>query len=141
MSDPAIRALAERLMREFWPGPLTLVLPSADGATVGVRVPDHPVALALLHIFALHTQGSSNPLGGESREVATFSLPLYPYFLVKDLLGDYARNVHAKHLFGYSADPQRAAALAATGREQFAKHFAEATVLAQWREFLHKVQR
>ena len=45
------------------------------------------VALALLHIFALHTQGSSNPLGGESREVATFSLPLYPYFLVKDLLG------------------------------------------------------
>lgn len=39
------------------------------------------------------------------------------------------------------AAPQRAAALAATGREQFAKNFAEGTVLAQWREFLHKVQR
>jgi quinol-cytochrome oxidoreductase complex cytochrome b subunit len=45
------------------------------------------VALALLHIFALHQQGSSNPLGGESRDVATYVLPLYPYFLVKDLLG------------------------------------------------------
>jgi ubiquinol-cytochrome c reductase cytochrome b subunit len=44
-------------------------------------------ALALLHIFALHQQGSSNPLAGESRDAATFSLPLYPYFLVKDLLG------------------------------------------------------
>ena len=47
------RALAER----FWPGPLTLVVPkrptvpdsaTAGLATVGVRVPSHPVALALL---------------------------------------------------------------------------------------------
>jgi L-threonylcarbamoyladenylate synthase len=45
--------LAER----FWPGPLTLILPRAEaippvvaagGATIGVRVPAHPVALALL---------------------------------------------------------------------------------------------
>jgi L-threonylcarbamoyladenylate synthase len=50
---PAAQQLAER----FWPGPLTLVLPrraevpdlvSAGGPTVGVRVPAHPVALALL---------------------------------------------------------------------------------------------
>ncbi len=48
---------AERLAERFWPGPLTLVLPRRDtipdivtggGATVGVRVPAHPVALALL---------------------------------------------------------------------------------------------
>lgn len=52
VSDPA-RALVEA----FWPGPLTLVLhaqPSLawdlgdDGRTVAVRMPDHPVALALL---------------------------------------------------------------------------------------------
>lgn len=49
----AARALAER----FWPGPLTLILPRTDQVpgcvtggqeTVGLRVPDHPVALALL---------------------------------------------------------------------------------------------
>lgn len=49
--------LARRLAEAFWPGPLTLVLPAADAlpraATAGlpsvaVRVPDHPVALALL---------------------------------------------------------------------------------------------
>jgi L-threonylcarbamoyladenylate synthase len=51
--DRRVRALAER----FWPGPLTLVLPKRDAVpgivtagldTVGVRVPDHPVARALI---------------------------------------------------------------------------------------------
>ena len=49
--------LVERLVARFWPGPLTLVLPRAAAVpgivcsglgTVAVRVPDHPVALALL---------------------------------------------------------------------------------------------
>ncbi|MDI9371180.1 MAG: threonylcarbamoyl-AMP synthase [Synergistaceae bacterium] len=48
---------AERLMELFWPGPLTLVLPSLGVAprevsagldTVAVRMPSHPVALALI---------------------------------------------------------------------------------------------
>jgi len=38
-------------------------------------------------------------------------------------------------------DASRAANLAAKGRAQFEENFAEAPVLAQWREFLHKVQR
>lgn len=54
--------LAARLAAAFWPGPLTLVLPRAphvpDVVTagldrVGVRVPAHPVALALLRAAAL----------------------------------------------------------------------------------------
>lgn len=46
------------LIKAFWPGPLTLVLPVRPGVlsplvtagldTVGVRMPDHPLALALL---------------------------------------------------------------------------------------------
>lgn len=48
---------AQKLGDVFWPGPLTLVLPAAGaiaknvtagGATVGLRVPAHPLALALL---------------------------------------------------------------------------------------------
>lgn len=54
----SVRALA--LAAEFWPGPLTLVLPAAAGVmttvtggqpTVAVRVPAHPVALRLLTEF------------------------------------------------------------------------------------------
>jgi L-threonylcarbamoyladenylate synthase len=41
---------ARRLMRRFWPGPLTIVLPSRSegGGNVAGRAPDHPVALAIL---------------------------------------------------------------------------------------------
>jgi len=39
---------ARKLMHRFWPGPLTLVLPAPEGRRVGLRLPDHEVALALL---------------------------------------------------------------------------------------------
>jgi len=48
---------AEQLARRYWPGPLTLVLPKTSAIphivtaglpTVGVRVPNHPLALALI---------------------------------------------------------------------------------------------
>lgn len=49
--------VAEKLINQFWPGPLTLVLEKGDEvakkvtaglSTVAVRMPDHPVALALI---------------------------------------------------------------------------------------------
>jgi L-threonylcarbamoyladenylate synthase len=52
-----VPAAARRLMKHFWPGPLTLLLPRApavpDAVTagrplVGVRMPAHPVALELI---------------------------------------------------------------------------------------------
>ena len=52
-----IPPVAETLMEHFWPGPLTIILPRKEGIsekvtaglnTVGVRMPDHPVALALI---------------------------------------------------------------------------------------------
>jgi len=51
---------AIKLAREFWPGPMTLVLKRSELAkdfitgnqdTVGIRVPDQPIALALLSEF------------------------------------------------------------------------------------------
>jgi len=53
----AVPEVARRLTARFWPGPLTLVLPRQDHVpnittggldTVAVRVPAHPVALALI---------------------------------------------------------------------------------------------
>ena len=50
---------AETLARKFWPGPLTLVLPkkvtvpdivTAGLPTVGIRVPNHPIALELIRV-------------------------------------------------------------------------------------------
>ena len=62
---------AERLAAHFWPGPLTLVLPkvaaipdrvTAGLQTVGLRVPRHPVALALLRAAGVPIAApSANP--------------------------------------------------------------------------------
>jgi L-threonylcarbamoyladenylate synthase len=56
-----VPAYAISLARDYWPGPMTLVVTRSDLAadfitggqdTVGVRVPNHPVALGLLEAFA-----------------------------------------------------------------------------------------
>ena len=55
-----VTPIAQKLAHEFWPGPLTLILRRAPGVsdavtggqdTVGLRVPAHPVAHALLEKF------------------------------------------------------------------------------------------
>ncbi len=67
--DPRVRALAAR----FWPGPLTLVLPrraevpdlvTSGLDTVGVRVPAHPAARALIAAAGTPVAApSANPFG------------------------------------------------------------------------------
>jgi len=56
-----VPAYAIELARDYWPGPMTLVVKRSDLAgdfvtggqdTVGVRVPNHPVAMGLLEAFA-----------------------------------------------------------------------------------------
>ena len=56
-----VPAYAIALARDYWPGPMTLVVTRSDLAgdfitggqdTVGVRVPNHPAALGLLEAFA-----------------------------------------------------------------------------------------
>jgi len=64
---------AEKLSKAFWPGPLTLVLPASDKIplqaraglpTVALRVPSHPIALALLQKVKLPLAApSANPSG------------------------------------------------------------------------------
>ena len=53
----SVSAAAQRLMAAFWPGPLTVIVPRRAGlgaaaaggqASIGLRLPAHPVALALL---------------------------------------------------------------------------------------------
>jgi L-threonylcarbamoyladenylate synthase len=65
--------MAQRLMDEFWPGPLTLVLPkqsdvpdlvTAGLSTVAVRMPNHPIAQALIREAGTPIAApSANPFG------------------------------------------------------------------------------
>jgi len=94
---------AIKLAREFWPGPMTLILPRTDLAkdfitggqnNVGLRVPAQPVALALLKKFEdLGGQGvaapSANRFGAVSPTTAeAVSEELSKYLKYNDLLLD-----------------------------------------------------
>jgi L-threonylcarbamoyladenylate synthase len=68
-------AQAEALALAFWPGPLTLVLPKAERCpvadlatagldTVALRIPSHPVALAILRSFGGAVVAPSANLSG-----------------------------------------------------------------------------
>lgn len=58
-------ARSRNLAEEFWPGPLTLVVPDGAGsATLGIRVPDSPFTLALCQELGRPIISSSaNPSG------------------------------------------------------------------------------
>jgi len=74
----ALPPLAGKLAARFWPGPLTLVMPKSPylpdiisaAPTVGVRVPDHPVARALLRMAGPMAVTSANLSGRPSPRTA-----------------------------------------------------------------------
>jgi len=69
-----IPPIAEKLMQNFWPGPLTLVFEASPGlsslltggtGTIGVRLSPHPVAQALVQIVARAITATSANLSGQ----------------------------------------------------------------------------
>jgi len=66
--------ISTRLAHRFWPGPLTLVVPKLAGlpealsqdGTIGVRMPDHPIALALLRQIGPLAVTSANISGQDN---------------------------------------------------------------------------
>jgi len=70
--------MAAKLALRYWPGPLTLVVPKhphlpyvvSELPTVGVRMPDHPVARGLLRSAGPMAVSSANISGKDSPESA-----------------------------------------------------------------------
>ncbi len=80
---------AARLAERFWPGPLTLVLPRRDtvpdvvtagGPTVAIRLPAHPVALALLRAAGI-------PIAAPSANRSTELSPTWARHVLRGLEG------------------------------------------------------
>lgn len=91
----ALPPLAETLMEKFWPGPLTLIFPKGEQVppeitggldTVAVRMPNHPVALALLEACAL-------PIAAPSANRSGKPSPTLARHVMHDLAGRIAAVV------------------------------------------------
>jgi L-threonylcarbamoyladenylate synthase len=88
-----VPAKAEILMDAFWPGPLTVIFKKKEGvlsekataglATVAVRMPDHPVALALLKVCGL-------PIAAPSANSSGKPSPTNAVHVMDDLNGKIA---------------------------------------------------
>jgi L-threonylcarbamoyladenylate synthase len=84
---------ASLLIETFWPGPLTIILKIKEGilsdkataglGTVGVRMPDHPVALALLKACGL-------PIAAPSANSSGKPSPTTAQHVLEDLEGKIA---------------------------------------------------
>jgi len=60
-----IDARAEAVVERWWPGPLTVILHAAGGGTLGVRIPNHEVALEVLRASGPLMTTSANLHGDE----------------------------------------------------------------------------
>jgi L-threonylcarbamoyladenylate synthase len=78
-----------KLIDEFWPGPLTLVLPktkdvpdivTAGLPTVGIRMPDDPIALELI-------KSAGCPIAAPSANISGRPSPTRPEHVISDLAG------------------------------------------------------
>jgi L-threonylcarbamoyladenylate synthase len=73
-----INPKAEKLAHKYWPGPLTLVVPGnpalprnlSPTANIGIRMPDHPIALELLRQAGPLAVTSANLSGAENATTA-----------------------------------------------------------------------
>ncbi len=63
MADP----LLYKFIDAYWPGPLTVVVPAKEeGKTIGVRMPDHPIALRLVQESQCTIAAPSANVGGKN---------------------------------------------------------------------------
>lgn len=122
---------AERLAAAFWPGPLTIVLPkaadlpgvvTAGGATVGVRCPDHPVALALIEASGLPLVGpSANPSGRISPTTADHAADGFPGVDLLVIDGGPCRAGIESTVLDLTSDPPRVLRPGVIGAEAIAR--------------------
>ena len=73
LSSPS--EIVRRLMKEYWPGALTIVAPAklelvyspirGSGDTIGLRMPDHPVTLSIIEGVGVPILGPSANFHGE----------------------------------------------------------------------------
>jgi L-threonylcarbamoyladenylate synthase len=70
--------LAKKLTERFWPGALTVIVPRKESIpelisttkNIGIRMPDHPIALELLRSFGPLATTSANLSGGSNPQSA-----------------------------------------------------------------------
>ena len=120
LADEVTRRLTDR----FWPGALSVILPTADGETQAFRAPDHPVALELIRaagpLFTTSANRSGEPetLGADDVLIA-FATQQDELAAVVD--GGHVPGGSASTVLDLSVSPARILRVGPVTREQIAE--------------------
>jgi L-threonylcarbamoyladenylate synthase len=116
---------ARRLADRWWPGPLTLVLPAADGGeSLGFRVPNHDIALSLIRLAgpllatSANRSGEPETLGADEVQIA---FAVHGDLLAAVVDGGPAPGGTASTVVDLTVDPARIVREGAISREAVAE--------------------
>lgn len=62
--------LAKKIIKEYWPGPLTIVLKNKNGKKIGFRMPENKIALALIRAVGKPIIAPSANISGQKSPVS-----------------------------------------------------------------------
>ena len=83
-----VSSSASRLMKRFWPGPLTLILESKQGGKTGFRMPKNKIALRLIRAAGV-------PVVAPSANRSGSTAPHSPEDVIKEFNGLIELIIHA----------------------------------------------
>ncbi|MBI4062679.1 MAG: threonylcarbamoyl-AMP synthase [Elusimicrobia bacterium] len=105
-----------RLLRRFWPGPLTVIFPASDlgaaiagGPTIGIRVPDHPVAAQILKNAGVPVVATSANKSGGPEPVRGEDIPISVKNAAKCVVMEKHKSAHGapSTVVDISVDPPK----------------------------------
>ena len=97
--DKPLNEQSKQLIKAFWPGPLTLVLKHSDLVpnsvcanldTVGIRMPDHPIALKLIELACV-------PIAAPSANISGKPSPTEAEHVLSDMMNRVDMIITATH--------------------------------------------
>lgn len=89
--DVEITPHIQKLIDTFWPGPLTLVIPKKDGDDIGLRVPNHKIAVDLIKDCGFPVVAPSANISGQP--ALTNAKDVYTAFKNRvDIVLDYGNS-------------------------------------------------
>lgn len=97
--DKPLNEQSKQLIKAFWPGPLTLVLKHSDLVpnsvcanldTVGIRMPDHPIALKLIELAGV-------PIAAPSANISGKPSPTEAEHVLSDMMNRVDMIITATH--------------------------------------------
>ncbi|OGC04098.1 threonylcarbamoyl-AMP synthase [candidate division WOR-1 bacterium RIFOXYA12_FULL_43_27] len=88
--------------RGFWPGPITIIVPTGRDLSLGLRMPDHPIALEIIRGLGKPLAATSANLSGEEAPISFDQIKIKADFAID---GGPCKIKKASEIIDFTKDP------------------------------------